>query len=182
MVDFFLKKYQWWICWYCLTRWKCQNQQLLPQLNVHVRRPWAAAACHPRAAMVGRWRFCGGGHKKPYASPARGSIPETTQGSFFFPSSPRFSFFFTETKQAIPPPLGALGGGSIDIQFWSAMFVMCIIEWWWLGTLGLWTCGFCWIHWGCNNPCWKCWRKSNISRLIVQKHSLLVPLIWSIEA
>ena len=39
------------------------------------------------------------------------SIPETTQGSFFFPSSPRFSFFFTETKQAIPPPLGALGRG-----------------------------------------------------------------------
>ena len=36
--------------------------------------------------------------------------------------------------------------------------------------------------WGCNNPCWKCWRKSTISRMIVQKHSLLVPLIWSIEA
>jgi len=76
---------------------------------------------------VGRWRFCGGGHKKPYASPARGSIPETTQGSFFFPSSPRFSFFFHGNETGDPPTTRRARAGDRLIFNFEVQCLLCAL-------------------------------------------------------
>ena len=131
MVDFFLKKYQWWICRYCLTRWKCQNQQLLPQLSVHVRRPWL-----PPPVTQERRRWAGGAFAAAATKNLMRHPPAVDSwdhpGILLFSFLTSVLFFSHGNEQAIPPPLSALGRG---IDWYSILKCnVCYVHYWMMMT------------------------------------------------